>query len=231
MRRLWLLILLLMLAAAVYAWLPRGRRPARNVFILGVDGLDHKLLQQFVDDGSLPHFKRLISKGDFKPLKTTMPPLSPVAWSTFVTGMDPGGHAIFDFVHRDPKTLTPDFSMARAVPASWVLNLGSWALPLKGGSVEQLRRGKAFWDILEEHHVPTTIYRMPVIFLPPTGPFSGNGHTTSGTLEHSFYTDILSQRSRFSTESYSVGEATIQAKLRARRIFIALRRERFEAGR
>ena len=121
MRRLWLLILLLMLAAAVYAWLPQGRRSARKVFILGVDGLDPKLLQRFVEDGSLPHFKRLISQGDFKPLKTTMPPLSPVAWSTFVTGMDPGGHAIFDFLHRDPKTVKPEFSMSRAVPASWVL--------------------------------------------------------------------------------------------------------------
>ena len=176
MRRLSLLaILLLALAAAVYAWLPQSRKPARKVFILGVDGLDPTLLQQFVKAGDLPNFKRLISQGDFKPLKTTMPPLSPVAWSTFVTGMDPGGHAIFDFVHRDPKTLTPEFSMSRAVPASWVLKLGTWAIPLKGGSVEQLRRGRAFWEILEEHHVPTTIYRMPVNFPP-----SQYGHSLSG---------------------------------------------------
>jgi len=174
-RRLWLLILLLILAAAVYAWLPQSKRPARKVFILGVDGLDPKLLQQFVDAGSLPHFKKLISQGDFKPLKTTMPPLSPVAWSTFVTGMDPGGHGIFDFLHRHPKTVKPEFSMSRAVPASWVLNLGSWAIPLKGGSVEQLRRGKAFWEMLEEHRVPTTIYRMPVNFPP-----SRSGHSLSG---------------------------------------------------
>src|SRR5215467_12643946 len=102
MRRLWLLgILLVALAAAVYAWLPQGRKPPKKVFVLGVDGLDPTLLQQFMKAGSLPNFRRLISQGDFKPLKTTMPPLSPVAWSSFVTGMDPGGHAVFDFVHRD----------------------------------------------------------------------------------------------------------------------------------
>lgn len=176
MRRFWVLaVLLLTLAAAVYAWLPHSRKPAKKVFILGVDGLDPALLQQFVKSGSLPNFKKLISQGDFKPLRTTMPPLSPVAWSTFVTGMDPGGHAIFDFLRRDPKVIKPEFSMSRAVPSTWVFNLGSWVIPLRGGSVEQLRRGTAFWEILEEHHVPTTIYRMPVNFPP-----SQHGHSLSG---------------------------------------------------
>src|SRR5262249_45426155 len=86
-------------------------RPAKKVVILGVDGMDSRLLQDFMDQGELPHFKKLASEGDFKPLQTTMPPLSPVAWSSFITGMDPGGHAIFDFIHRDPSTITPEFSM------------------------------------------------------------------------------------------------------------------------
>jgi predicted AlkP superfamily phosphohydrolase/phosphomutase len=165
----------MILAAAAHAWLPRSAEKAKKVVILGVDGLDPGLLQSFVDSGNLPNFKRLIAQGSFKPLTTTMPPLSPVAWSTFITGMDPGGHAIFDFLHRDPASVTPQFSMSRAVPASWTLNLGSWEIPLKGGSVEQLRRGRAFWEILEERRIPATIYRMPVNFPP-----SKLGHSLSG---------------------------------------------------
>ncbi len=86
--------------------------PAKKVFILAVDGLDPKLLEEFMAAGHLPNFKELASRGDFKPLQTTMPPLSPVAWSTFITGMDPGGHAIFDFIHRDPATMIPYLSLA-----------------------------------------------------------------------------------------------------------------------
>ena len=117
---------------------------ARKVFILGIDGLDPKLLQQFMDEGVLPNFKALAEEGDFKPLTTTMPPLSPVAWSTFITGMDPAGHGIFDFIHRDPSTYAPEFSIARTTPAGWVVSLGSWVIPLVGGTTEQLRRGTSF---------------------------------------------------------------------------------------
>ena len=148
---------------------------ARKVFILGIDGLDPKLLQQFMDEEILSNFKALAEEGDFKPLTTTMPPLSPVAWSTFITGMDPAGHGIFDFIHRDPSTYAPEFSIARTTPASWVVSLGSWVIPLQGGATEQLRQGTSFWEMLEERGVPTTIFRMPVNF-PPNSP----GRSLSG---------------------------------------------------
>src|ERR1051325_1093601 len=63
----------------------------KKVMVLGIDGMDPKLLQSFVDQGQMPNFKALMAEGDFRPLQTTMPPQSPVAWSTFMTGMDPGG--------------------------------------------------------------------------------------------------------------------------------------------
>ena len=165
---------------------------SRQVFVLGIDGLDPILLKTFMDQGLLPNFSRLALEGDLKSLSTTMPPLSPVAWSTFITGMDPGGHAIFDFIHRDPKTLLPEMSMSRARPSSYKLRLGSYVFPMLSGGVEQLRQGKAFWEIFDEHGIPSTIFRMPVNF-PPVGgsrAFSGMGTPdilgTSGTF--SFYT-------------------------------------------
>lgn len=151
----------------------------KKVLILGVDGLDPKLLQEFMDAGLMPNFQQFVSEGDFKPLQTSMPPQSPVAWATFITGMDPGGHGLFDFVHRDPNTLAPYLSMSRAVPAERNLNIGSWVIPLSKGGVEQLRKGTAFWQILEDHGIPTTIVRIPANF--PPVPSKGQSLSGMGT--------------------------------------------------
>jgi predicted AlkP superfamily phosphohydrolase/phosphomutase len=83
--------------------------------------------------------------------------------------MDAGGHGIFDFIHRDPKTMLPYLSTSRTEESGRTLKLGEkWQVPLSGGTVELLRRGKAFWEVLEEKGVPTTIIRMPANF-PPSG--------------------------------------------------------------
>ena len=55
--------------------------------------------------GRAPNFKKLAEMGSFKKLATTMPALSPVAWSSFITGMTPGSHGIADFITRDPGNL------------------------------------------------------------------------------------------------------------------------------
>lgn len=151
-------------------------RARRRVLILGIDGLDPGLLKRYLDAGLLPNFRRLIDRGGFKPLGTTMPPLSPVAWSTFITGLDPGGHGIFDFVHRDPATMAPEFALSRPVQAPHTLEIGSWVIPLSEGRFEQLRRGKAFWQVLEDAGVPTTVLRIPANF----PPVSSSGRTLSG---------------------------------------------------
>ena len=139
-----IIISILVIVAVVIPLTLKRSAPAKKVLILGVDGLDPKLLQTFMDEGFLPNFKQLISEGDFKPLETTMPPLSPVAWSSFITGLDPAGHGIFDFLKRDPKTMIPEFSMAKALPSSWNFSIGSWVIPLSAGTVQQLRKGQPF---------------------------------------------------------------------------------------
>ncbi len=183
---------LLLLAAVVCPVSSQAK--AKKVLILGIDGMDPKLLETFIDEGMMPNFQRLVAEGDYKPLQTSMPPQSPVAWSTFITGMDPGGHGIFDFVHRDPKTLSPYLSMSSAVPAEKAISVGSWVLPLSSGRVDNLRKGKAFWQLLEERGVPTTIFRMPANF-PPT-PSTGKSFSGMGTPDilgtpgtFSFYTN------------------------------------------
>jgi len=82
----------------------RGTDTSRKVIILGIDGLDPDLLEKFMAEGKMPNFARLASQGSFRRLTTSIPPQSPVAWSNLITGMNAGGHGIFDFIHRDPKT-------------------------------------------------------------------------------------------------------------------------------
>ena len=162
-------LLTLALVAAIVAGACGSRAPVgRKVIVLGFDGLDFDLTRQMIASGRLPGFARLADAGGFSPLGTTIPPQSPVAWSSFITGLDPGGHGIFDFVHRDPKTMLPYLSTTATAPAGRTLGLGRWQLPLSGGRVESLRQGQPFWEPLEAKGINTTIIRMPANF-PPSG--------------------------------------------------------------
>ncbi len=177
---------------------PAAAQSDRRVVVLGIDGMDHRLLTQFMAEGRLPNFQRLAETGSFSALETTMPPLSPVAWSTFITGMDPGGHGIYDFLHRDPLTAVPLESIYRLAPPGRSLTLGSWVIPISGGDYEAQRQGVAFWELLENAGVDTTIFRMPVNFPlveTPGRSLSGMGTPdilgTHGTF--SYYTDYPPQ--------------------------------------
>lgn len=142
----------------------KNPRFASKVIVLGMDGLDPDLVQRFVAEGELPTFKSLMAKGHFGELQTTMPPQSPVAWSSFITGTNPGGHGIFDFIHRDPKSFSPYMSTSRSSDAKHALELGNWNIPLGSGKVELMRKGQAFWKLLEERSIPASIYAIPANF-------------------------------------------------------------------
>jgi len=175
----------------------------RKVIVLGFDGLDHELTAQMLQAGRLPALAKLAASGQFAPLGTTVPPQSPVAWSTFITGLDPGGHGIFDFIHRDPKTMTPFLSTTRTEGGRTV-SLGPWRVPLSGGRVELLRQGQPFWDVLEARGVPTTIIRMPANF-PPSG-------TASRELSGMGTPDLLGTYGTFSfftSEPYAFAGGTL----------------------
>lgn len=146
-----------------------AERPAAptKMIILGVDGLDPKLLSELMAAGRTPNLARLAASGGFVPLGTSTPPQSPVAWSNFITGMDSGQHGVFDFLHFDRTTLTPYSSMARVRPPSRKpLAIGRWRIPLASGETEQLREGPAFWELLEANGVRATLFQMPANYPP-----------------------------------------------------------------
>ncbi len=139
---------------------------SKSLVILGIDGMDPVLLEKFWAQGQLPHLKRLAHQGGFIPLGTSDPPQSPVAWSTFITGMNAGSHGIYDFVHRDPVKLEPYLSTSRTSAPSRTITVGSLMLPLGDAKIELLRRGQAFWQYLEEAGIPARVLKVPANFPP-----------------------------------------------------------------
>ncbi len=154
--------------AAAIAMLSACRDVARNfdpgVIVIGVDGMDPLFLERHWD--SLPNLRSLRDTGGFRRLKTTTPPQSPVAWSTFITGLEPADHGIFDFVHRNPQTLSPYSSMNRTDPPRFQLSVGEWLIPLSSGRVVSLRNGLPFWKLLVDRGVPVTTMRVPTNYPP-----------------------------------------------------------------
>ncbi len=142
----------------------------RKALILGFDGMDARLVQRFIRAGHLPNLAKLAKMGDFSPLRSSDPPQSPVAWANFITGLDPGGHQIFDFIHRDPKSYGPHLSTSSTEAPDRVVQLGDYRLPLGGGDVTLHRKGRAFWNVMADHDVPATIYRIPANFPPEASP-------------------------------------------------------------
>ena len=145
---------------------PKRLRNARSVVILGIDGMDPILLDTFMAKGRMPHFAKLMQEGSYSTLTTSTPPQSPVAWSNFITGMNPGGHGIFDFIHCDHTNYMPMFSAALVESPKKTMTIGRYVIPLSAGRVELLRRGEAFWQILDQKDVPYLIFKIPSNFPP-----------------------------------------------------------------
>ena len=85
----------------------KGKSQVKRVVVVGFDGMDPELASRFMDEGRLPHFAQLRRMGAFSRLETTFPAISPVAWSTFQTGVNPGKHNIYDFLARDLRSYLP----------------------------------------------------------------------------------------------------------------------------
>lgn len=74
--------------------------PSKKLIVLGLDGATFDVINPMLEKGDLPTFRKLIKEGCYGRLKSTKIPISPSAWSSFLTGLNPGNHGIFDFVKR-----------------------------------------------------------------------------------------------------------------------------------
>jgi predicted AlkP superfamily phosphohydrolase/phosphomutase len=110
----------------------------KRVIVVGLDGFDPELARAFSAQGLMPNFKKLEEQGCFGPLATAFPSISPVAWSSFATGVDASRHNIYDFLTRDPCNYLPALSSTdvRTVPRT--LNLGFAQIPMGQKAVTRL---------------------------------------------------------------------------------------------
>lgn len=145
---------------------------AKRMVVLGIDGMDPEILQEAIAKypDRLQNFAKLIEEGGVHSLGTSVPPQSPVAWSNFITGMNPGGHGIYDFIHRDPVTRAPSPGSVKSTAGSQMDLWGDWKFPIGGGS-ETNRSGESFWVTLAKHGITADIWRMPANF--PVEPAEG----------------------------------------------------------
>ena len=120
----------------------------QKVIVLGFDGVDARYTEKWMNEGKLPNLARLRQNGTFRPLRPTVPAQTPVSWSTFSTGIDPGRTGIFDFLRRDPKTYLPVFAAFDETKEPFLLGpknpyAGSAAVLVLLGLLSFIFRGRA----------------------------------------------------------------------------------------
>ena len=114
----------------------------KRVVVLALDGVPYSFLRRIIDDGFMPNLAKLVTTDNFKPMDSVMPPVSSVAWSSFMTGLAPINHRIHGFIERVPQT------MEVYVPTA------------------DHQRGKTLWEYLSEYDRRVFVMNVPVTYPP-----------------------------------------------------------------
>ncbi len=162
MRFLWPAALLAASLALFSSDAPVPAEPRERFIIVGFDGMDPTMVDRLIAEGKLPHFAALKARGGMRALATTNPAQSPVAWSAFSTGMNPGKTRIYDFLKRNTATYYPDFSTATVHRPKLAFGF----LPTRMPYVTNNREGTTFWQIASAHGIPTAVLEAPIDFPP-----------------------------------------------------------------
>ncbi len=196
----------------------------KRVIIIGFDGMDYNRLNKFMAEGkSFPNFEKLAKNGTFAPLWSTEPPISPVAWSTFSTGVNPGKHNIFDFLATDRATYMPKMSGSDIFPPKKMLKIGKYSIPISKPKIELKRKSTSFWKIVGSKGIFSTVLRIPYTF--PPEKFYGLMLSGLGTPDlrgsqgsFSFYSDAVGGESEVAEgileQLHKTGENTYSATIK-----------------
>jgi predicted AlkP superfamily phosphohydrolase/phosphomutase len=114
----------------------------KKTLVIGMDGAPYPLINKWAKSGNLPNLAQLIERGSFGVLRSTMPVHSPTAWASFLTGLNPGQHGVFDFVRREE---------------------GSYEL--KVVRADQIA-GASLWRLLSEHGRQVGVMNVPMTYPP-----------------------------------------------------------------
>jgi len=135
-----------------------GNPKYRRVILLGIDGLDPKVLSYLMNKGELPNFHKLTQIGSYLPLSTSNPAQSPVAWASLATGNNPGYHGIFDFLNRRVTDYMPELAIFKMNPKNIFGKREAMFLPVI--------HGNTFWDYTSDNNISSVVLRWPMTFQP-----------------------------------------------------------------
>ncbi len=158
----------LLLAYFAYSGATAQKKAGRTVIVLGFDGMDARLAEQWMDEGKLPNLARLRATGTYSRIQTTTPADTPVAWTTVATGLNPGKHNVLDFLDRDPATYMPRIALIKKEETES-------GKPL----VFNLKQGEPIWKTVSDNGGRSTVITVPVTF--PAEDFNGKMISGLGT--------------------------------------------------
>ncbi len=119
-----------------------GREKPRRVVLIGLDGTPYTFMRRLIEEGRAPNAARLAEQGSLLRMDSTWPWVSSVAWSTMMTGVNPGKHNIFGFIDRDPATYK------QYIPTSSHM------------------KAKTLWEVLSEAGKRVIVVNVPVTYPP-----------------------------------------------------------------
>ncbi len=144
------LILLVLIGAGIMVGMSlNGTKTSKKVIILGFDGMDPNVLEKGWKSGRFPNLKKLKDTGYFSTLATVVPPQSPVAWASFITGQNPSKHGIYDFIERDPNNYNLNLVFSGNDQNTTTLH------------------AKPFWEKTTAAKINSTVLFLPDTFEPP----------------------------------------------------------------
>ncbi len=166
----------------------RGRTTHHpKILIIGLDGATFDLMQPWIEAGKLPTFKRLCSEGAYGPLTSTIPPVTAPAWTSFMTGKNPGKHGLFHFIEPLPDSYELRYTNARS------------------------RGAKTIWQLLNEAGHSVGVVNVPMTY--PPEPV--HGYMISGldvpqaspamTYPHELYQELETQLGQVSPQIRYLG--------------------------
>jgi predicted AlkP superfamily phosphohydrolase/phosphomutase len=139
-------------------------REKSRVLVIGIDGATAACLEPMMERGVIPNLRRIAREGFYRPLRSTVPPISAAAWSTFITGKNPGKHGVLNFLSAKP---------AEDVEEAVEIFPGGFSL-LNARSI----RARSIWDLLSEAGKRIGVVNVPMTY-PPT---KVNGLMITGML-------------------------------------------------
>jgi predicted AlkP superfamily phosphohydrolase/phosphomutase len=154
---------------------------AYRVLILGLDGATFDLMLPWIAEGHLPTLGRLVGKGAWSRLTSTIPPITPCAWSSFLTGKNPGKHGLFDFVQPQPGTRKMVFTNA------------------------SFRQGESLWGCASRHGLRVGVVNVPMTYPPePVNGYLISGLDTPNERSRFMHPDTVQQELRDAGISYRI---------------------------